>query len=72
VFFILFLIYGINLFIAEDEKEKPNIEMLQELLNSFKSGNKATVTAESIDRKRFDFTFSLKSFTDTINKLEGK
>jgi invasion protein IalB len=44
----------------------------EKLLDSFKSGNKATVTAESIDRKRFDLTFSLKGFTDTINKLEGK
>ena len=44
----------------------------EKLLDSFKSGNKATVTAESIDRKRFDLTFSLKGFTDTINKLKGK
>ena len=42
------------------------------LLNSFRLGNKAKVTAERIDRKRFDLTFSLKGFTDTINKLEGK
>ena len=42
------------------------------LINSFRLGNKAKVTAERIDRKRFDLTFSLKGFTDTINKLEGK
>ena len=42
------------------------------LLNSFRLGNKAKVTAERIDRKRLDLTFSLKGFTDTINKLEGK
>ena len=42
------------------------------LISSFRLGNKAKVTAERIDRKRFDLTFSLKGFTDTINKLEGK
>ena len=46
--------------------------MPKEFLNSFKSGNKATVTAESIDRKILDFTFSLRGFTYTNKKLEGK
>ena len=44
----------------------------EKLLNSFRLGKKARVTAESIDRKRFNLTFSLKGFTDTIKKLEGK
>jgi len=39
------------------------------LLDSFKSGNKATLTAESIDRKRLDLIFSLKGFTDAINRI---
>jgi len=43
-----------------------------DLLKSFKSGNKATVTAEGIDRRKLDLIFSLKGFTDTLNKLKGK
>ena len=39
------------------------------LLNSFKSGKKAKITAESIDRKRLDLIFSLKGFTDAINRI---
>ena len=42
------------------------------LLNSFRLGKKARITAERIDRKRLDLTFSLKGFTDTVNKLEAK
>jgi len=38
----------------------------EKLLDSFKSGNKANVIAESVDKKRFDLTFSLKGFTDKL------
>ena len=40
------------------------------LLKSFMSGNKAKVTAESIDRKRLDLIFSLRGFIDTLERLK--
>ena len=41
------------------------------LLNSFRSGSKARVILESIDRTRLDLTFSLKGFTDILSRIEG-